>query len=668
MTRSPISQSLWSLAAALSITLAAAPARSDDTELFVGEAVAAPASRPNILFVLDTSLSMNTPVQTQVPYDPATTYSGTCRTDRLYWSRPDSSGKFTAPSCSTSRYISATSFTCNAAQPDLASSGIAYVTKAARWRGAYYRWSTLVEGDSTGFVECQADAGIHGQSASSSKKWATDGSYGPWTSDSSRKLDWGSRGEPITFYSGNYLNWKASPYITQTRLEIMQNVLTTLLDSMADNVNVGLMRYSNDGGSGDAAAEGGMVVTAVGRIEDNRAGMKSEINSWVESGFTPLSETLYEATQYYRGAAVKWGLTSDKFTSLPNSDTPSVAGSRNPSNSSLYDSPADQDCQKNYIVFLTDGLPTRDSQADPLIRSLPGFQTITGSATCDIDSVITNSTHPGADNTGHCTDDLSKWLHESDLRPDRPGVQNVTSYWIGFGSDVADGTTFLTEVAQRGGGRYYSAADTAELTEAFTEIISRILEQTTTFSAPTVSVNAFNRTQNLNDLYVSVFKPSQSYRWLGNVKKYRITSTGAIRDVNDNAAVDPNTGFFTDGSQSYWSDAPDGADAELGGAAGELKSPSTRTIYSNLTSNSGTLTEQLSDLKNPTNLTLANQLLLGVTSSVAVADRPSVDSLVDWAYGFDVLDENGDSNFTEARKDMGDPLQSSTEVRRTIRT
>ncbi len=102
----------------------------------------------------------------------------------------------------------------------------------------------------------------------------------------------------------------------------------------------------------------------------------------------------------------------------------------------------------------------------------------------------------------------------------------------------------------------------------------------------------------------------------------------------------------------------DGADAELGGAAGELKTPATRKIYSNLTVNSGTLTEDLSALKASGNLTLANLLLLGVVSNVAVAGRPAVGDLMDWAYGYDVLDENGNGNVTEARKDMGDPLHS----------
>ncbi len=652
-------RSLATLAAAATVVLlASAPARADDTELFVGAAVAAAPSRPNILFVMDTSGSMDTNVQSQVPYDPAVTFSGSCNTNRVYWSRTG-----TAPACDSKQYVSADKFTCNAAQPNLNSSGIAYVALAAQWKpnnnSNKSKWQTLTLGDNSNFIECAPDAGLHGQTAASANKWAVDGSSGPWSSSSATKIDW-SRGEPVTFYSGNYLNWKASPYVTRTRLEIMQNALVTLLYNMQDTVNVGLMRYSNDTGSdNETAAQGGMVVKEIGKIEDNRDAMKTEINSWNAAGWTPLSETLYEATQYFRGDKVYFGggsdatsypsafSKSDKFTSNPNGDTPSVTASRNASDKTLYDSPADQDCQKNYIVFLTDGLPTQDNEANTPIQNLPNFAKVMGRATCD-----------GTEGDGKCTDDLAKWLNESDLRADRPGVQNVTSYWIGFGDDVKSGSAFLQKVAQRGGGKFYTAADTAELTEAFSEIISKILEQTTTFTSPTVAVNAFNRTQNLNYLYMSVFKPASSYRWLGNIKKYRVTQDGEIRDVNDNAAVDPNNGFFTSGSQSFWSDMADGADAGLGGAAGELKTPATRKIYSNLTVNSGALTEDLSALKASGNLTLANLLLLGETSNVPVAGRPAVGDLVDWAYGYDVLDQNGNNDVTEARKDMGDPLHS----------
>ena len=255
---------LATVAVAAVITLmASAPARADDTELFVGPAVTASPSRPNILFVMDTSGSMVNPVQSQVPYSATTTFSGSCDADRVYWSRPDGQGRFTPPACNTTQYVSASRFTCKAAQPNLTASGIAYVPLAAQWRSnnpLRYTWQNLNVSDNSNYIECAADAGLHGVSDSSTRKFAANGSTnGPWSGNSANKISW-STGEPITFYSGNYLNWRASPYVTLTRLQIMQNTLSTLLDNLEDNVNVGLMRYSNDRNTLPNASDGGMVV------------------------------------------------------------------------------------------------------------------------------------------------------------------------------------------------------------------------------------------------------------------------------------------------------------------------------------------------------------------------------------------------------------------------
>ena len=53
-------------------------ASADETEIFVGTGNAVSNERPNILFIIDTSGSMDTAVLTQVPFNPATTYRGTC--------------------------------------------------------------------------------------------------------------------------------------------------------------------------------------------------------------------------------------------------------------------------------------------------------------------------------------------------------------------------------------------------------------------------------------------------------------------------------------------------------------------------------------------------------------------------------------------------------------
>ena len=77
----------------LLICASAMPAHADDTEIFVGRSDN--YSDPNVLFVIDTSGSMDTVVNF-LAYDPATTYAGSCDNSRLYWSTDGSE-----PDCTT---------------------------------------------------------------------------------------------------------------------------------------------------------------------------------------------------------------------------------------------------------------------------------------------------------------------------------------------------------------------------------------------------------------------------------------------------------------------------------------------------------------------------------------------------------------------------------------
>jgi type IV pilus assembly protein PilY1 len=649
--------------------LSGAPAVAEDTELFVGEAVSTPAARPNIMFILDTSGSMTANVRTQVPYDPNADFGDDYDNDRIYWKRSNQA----LPPCNSdsadrdwnddgvrdcdrstaNQWIGRSYFTCDAVSRNLTSPGFAIVPKVAQWLNdsgtRNDKWDVMRTNVSNQWVECSADAGVHGQT-STGNKWAANRGDGPWNSSSTKKIDWNTSGEAdVTFYTGHYLNWAKNPSVSRSRLEIMQEAAKNLLDTMPDNVNVGLMRYSNDRSSN---ADGGMVMHPIERIEDARGPMKTLIDDFQAAGWTPLTETLYEAHQYFTGGNVVWGRTSDRFSGSDNSDTPSVGtacvGGNCTPNGAQYITPMTEDCQKNFIVFLTDGLPTRDVDSDPAIETLIGGD-------CDIEP----NSMLEEDGVGICADDLARYMQNNDLLDDTT-LQTITSYFVGL--DIAAGQAFLTEAATAGGGKYYSAGNSAELTQVFTEIVSRILDETKSFTAPTVAVNAFNRTQNLNFLYMSVFKPSQQYRWQGNIKKYRITPAGEIRDVNNIAAVDPSTGFFKTNAQSYWSGEVDGAEADLGGAAGELTDPANRLVYTMTDAESGDLDEELSDLKASSDTTLLNRLFFGVASADPLPDRPTatvgLNGLIDWAYGFDVLDEDGDSETTDPRADMGDPLHS----------
>ena len=156
------------------------------------------------------------------------------------------------------------------------------------------------------------------------------------------------------------------------------------------------------------------------------------------------------------------------------------------------------------------------------------------------------------------------------------GQQNITTYTVGFTIDLP----ILAETAERGGGRYYTADDTATLANALTSIVTTILSEDTTFTAPTVAVNTFNRTQNLSDLFISVFRPSGRTHWPGNLKKYRIRASDAtIVDANGDPAIDPATGFFLETAQSFWS-AADRRRTSPTSAARRISSPAARPLAS----------------------------------------------------------------------------------------
>ena len=197
-------------------------------------------------------------------------------------------------------------------------------------------------------------------------------------------------------------------------------------------------------------SDGGSVVAAMSDIETSRSALTTTVNDLEAGGGTPLSETLYEAAQFYLGRSVDYGSRGSVL---------SVAGSRvgNDITSSTYRSPVTEPCGKNFIIFLTDGEPSDDDGAVSRIQALPDFDTVVG-PTCD------------GDGDGQCLDDLAAYLLNRDLDDTLPGVQNVVTHTIGFAADFP----LLVSTAARGGGEYHLADDTASLASALSGIVLSI--------------------------------------------------------------------------------------------------------------------------------------------------------------------------------------------------
>src|SRR5690606_17362029 len=106
----------WTSAGLVLALTAGMPVIADDTELMLSTPDT--GGKPNILFILDTSGSMDDEVMTQEPYDAALTYGDgvdDCDPDSIYWTDVDN-----APDCgTTTQFVAKSSFKCVSANGQL---------------------------------------------------------------------------------------------------------------------------------------------------------------------------------------------------------------------------------------------------------------------------------------------------------------------------------------------------------------------------------------------------------------------------------------------------------------------------------------------------------------------------------------------------------------------
>lgn len=604
---------------ALALTVGS-PAVADDVELLLTVPGASNAAKPNVLFILDSSGSMTTVVETnQEPFDGSKSYSGDCNRNDYYWTTGSN-----VPDCGRNadrrQRVERDYFVCQQGISQAAAHG-SYSGKMIQYRDQGNRkWGALTSNRSDEYVECQDDSGIHGETANGPKYAQIGSRTDRYTNNRNREVDWTSNptNRTYTIYSGNYLNWYQNPPSSQmTRNDIVKAVTKNVLGSIND-VNVGFMRFNGN--------DGGMVYRAIKDLDTTRDDAMAQVDALPASGNTPLAETMYEAARYWRG------MTAD-YAPLLATD-PAALDSFIPM---TYRRPVEYACAKNFIVYLSDGEPVQDRGAYTRVGNLPNWAATMGRNGCT-----------GPDVNGACLPDIAEYLSKQDINPTVPGNQTVTTYTIGFAIDLP----LLRETANRSGGRYYQAEDVKTLTAALTDIVTNIFDRDITFTAPAVAVNAFNRTQHLNDLYVSVFRASNKMRWPGNIKKYTIADAQIV-DKYSRPAVDPMTGYFADSAHNFWNNeaTADGANVHLGGAANLLPDPATRRVYTNLGGTDLTATGNRIAGANALSFALEDFGLTGADG------EPDVATMIEWIRGADVADED-DNPATTVRRSMGDALHS----------
>ena len=651
-------------------------ALADDIDLYITSTTGSSDVKPNVLFIIDSSGSMDAvdvPVDTLVcttednveitGYDPDFSYPGDYNASRIYVFDPGENSPAEGGS-DVGSFLTSDSY-CDAANTSIAAAGEAISHKLTAYRpknnGTKWKWRKLQESDKSGIkVECETDAGEHGENTGDAAVYATSAqdSANEWTSVSDDRFDNWSNRVTYNLYAGNKLNYQdlvnaedgtvttveGSTQTCETtttieeRLQVVKNVANNLITTVS-GINLGIMSFVE----GDR--EGGFVrkevvdidATNVTTGDDHKTELTAVVNGINHSGHTPLGETLYEAARYFKGESPDFG--------SGHSVDESISGSN-------YISPITDVCQAtNNIILLSDGQPYSDFNHNDGIQTYlntdDGIDDDTIPDPSDYDCPSQSDNSSDSDPSRSCLVEVADFIAHNDLST-LDGKQTAALYTIGFANDLA----VMEDAAAAGEGNYYQSNSYTELTDTLNNIIVRVLASDTTFMSPAVSVNAFNRLQHNDEIYYGMFSPDANARWNGNIKKYKINDAGEILDQNDDNAINSDTGYFKDTAQSFWSTNADGKETISGGARtarGERDTP--RTIYTYTGSAAPTAAVRLNQpahqvLDSNTELT---QAMLDVTDAT---DRTE---MINWALGYD---DDG----TTKTKFIGDPLHSRPTV------
>lgn len=493
----------------------------------------------------------------------------------------------------------------------------------------------------------------------------------------------------ILFVVDNTANWNSA---FTNEIAALVNTFNSL---PANKFRVGLMMFTETG-SGNSGNDGAYMRSAVRLLDTNyQTKLAALLNSLSSNGDKSnggkAGVTMAEAYYYFAGKAPYAGNDKAKTDYAGNTTGTTasnaiyaIAGNALASKSgSPYVSPVVDDCQRNYIIYISNGA-VQDNASDTSTASnqlSAAYTALTMTRPSDITLFPSGSQDGVAD----------EWARFMKKTP-----QNISTFTL----DVDKVTTgqgpgwsaMLKSMAVNSGGEYFSVSSGGtgtEILDALAKILNQIQAVNSVFSSASLPVSVNARGTYLNQIFMGMFRPDGTGlpRWRGNLKQYKFgyeaaTDTLFLSDKNDNAAVSGTTGFISPSAVSYWtssstfwtnqqmgtppssSDSPDGEVVEKGGAAQQIRtayatSQATRNVFTCIscaanTSLGSSVATQFKD---------TNTAITTATLGVASADRTN---LINWVRGTDnnsPTDETGPGGTTTIRPSVhGDVLHSRPAV------
>lgn len=576
---------LSTTAAFAAALLAAAPLAADDTDLF---SVNVP---PNVLLVVDNSGSMNNIVW-HPDFDPEATYS--CNT---------TNGGFTSEQSFNS--ASRTWTRCGRTRTFYSDPQVTAAGWPTRFDYRYMNWIFSLPNGDPRLAEIAA---------------TNNGTYSACL-----------QAQGFTSYN-RYRRARVSAAKDVLR-EVVCNV------NQAGDVRFGLAEFRLAGGSNDP--NGGYVRVPVNDYDaptytlpltsgtltgTHQQHLDAAINALEGESWTPLGETLFTLYTYFMSRT-----PGDRPTGLNGMTFPGYAYRTNPTGnygsytttSSLIPAdPVQYDCQKNFVIIITDGEPTMDdfdnsNSGDNTAQGYSSFGGLIGDYNADGETEIGGAACVGGAECALYLDDIAKFMQDHDFRPDRAGTQVIDVYTVGFTTTPA-ANDLLSRTAAVGNGLFFFSNNAEELADAIVGAVSDIVQKSQSFTAATVPAT---RTSDGGNIYTSLFLPrSDDPYWEGHLKLFNITADGDILDENGNCAlVSPpppgcKAGAISQTAQPYWD------------AGEEIPDPAVRSLFTSMPSGTtatrvsfDTATLGVAALGDPAvatdDLTFADRMLYPVTTA-----------------------------------------------------
>jgi len=340
-------------------------------------------------------------------------------------------------------------------------------------------------------------------------------------------------------------------YFVAVNVETADLPVQGIAQKMADRVRFGYMHFNYD--------QGGIVENYVGETSTTTnphgttvSELVYNINQQEVAGWTPLTETLWEATRYFQQETPEY---SSADFSVNNTWDPYY----------FNDLSTFVPCAKSYIIYLSDGAATNDTP--------PSANWPTGANTNDLTG-DDSSYYP------YYLDDLAFNIHTKDLRVDLESDQNISLYTVFCFDDSDEARCQMMKAARAGGfidrngdgdtggtvsdtdptafvgdpewdkngdnvpDTYFEAQNGQEMEEKIMRAIADILSRTASGTAASVISNSRGGE---GAIYQAVFYTESeaepltgdTISWYGNIHSLFLDAYGNMReDTNGNHALD----------------------------------------------------------------------------------------------------------------------------------